>query len=198
MSIVQISPSALGTVTSSFLPPNAQTHSNSDQDLNGGGMVIMPGTGGKIFQGPSKYGSLYLVDSTHLGNAAINTYSTNSTIGHSPIAWNSGSAQYAYVWASGSALQQFCYAGGNTGSGPCKQSSFTGGGTLAISSTPTGGDAIFWGFVSSELPALKPADVSPPAYWKNNISSRDPPGAGGALPKPANSKRQSYFPAHHD
>jgi FtsP/CotA-like multicopper oxidase with cupredoxin domain/fibronectin type 3 domain-containing protein len=195
MSIVQISPSTLGTVTSSFLPPNAQTHSNSDQDLNGGGMVIMPGTGGKIFQGPSKYGSLYLVDSTHLGNAAINTYSTNSTIGHSPIAWNSGSAQYAYIWASGSALQQFCYAGGNTGSGPCKQSSFTGGGTLAISSTPTGGNAILWAFGGSELHAMNPADVSAPDYWNSNMSSGDATGAGGAFQYLAIANGKVYVPA---
>jgi FtsP/CotA-like multicopper oxidase with cupredoxin domain len=195
MSIVQLNPSNLGAVESSYLPPNAQANSNSDLDLNGGGIVIMPGTGGKIFQGPSKYGSLYLVDSTHLGNAAINTYSTNSTIGHSPIAWNSGTAQYAYIWASGSALQQYCYSGGSTGSAACKQSSFSGGGTLAISSTPTGGNAILWAFGGSELHAMNPTDVSAPDYWNSNMSAGDSTGAGGGFQYIAIANGKVYVPA---
>src|SRR5260370_42513015 len=108
----------------------------------------------------------------------MNTCSTNSAIGHSPIGWNSGSAQYAYVWASGSALQQFCYAGGNTGSGPCKQSSFTGGGTLAISSTPTGGDALLWAFLGGERAAPNTADGFAPGYCNNKMSSRGDTGGG--------------------
>jgi len=195
MSIVRLSPSALGTVTSSFLPPNAQTHSNSDQDLNGGGLVIMPGTGGKIFQGPSKYGSLYLVDSTNLGNAAINTFSANSTIGHSPIAWNSGSAQFAYVWPSGSAIQQYCYSGGSLGGGTCHTSSFTSGGTLAISSTPNGGNAILWAFGGSELHAMNPANVSAPDYWNSNMSAGDSTGSGGAFQYLAIANGKVYVPA---
>jgi FtsP/CotA-like multicopper oxidase with cupredoxin domain len=195
MSIVRLSPSNLGTVESSYLPPDAAGHSNSDQDLNGGGMVIMPGTGGKIFQGPSKYGSLYLVDSTNLGNAAIDTYSTNSTIGHSPIAWNSGTAQYAYVWASGSAIQQYCYSGGSTGSAACEQSSFTGGGTLAISSTPSGGNAILWAFGGSELHAMNPTNVSAPDYWNSNMSSGDSTGSGGGFQYIAIANGKVYVPA---
>ncbi|HTC95323.1 MAG TPA: hypothetical protein VK699_17890, partial [Terriglobales bacterium] len=195
MSIVQLSPSALGTVTSSFLPPNAQTHSNSDQDLNGGGMVIMPGTGGKIFQGPTKYGSMYLVNDANLSAGAINTFSANSTIGHSPIAWNSGSAQYAYIWASGSAIQQYCYSGGSLGGGACHSSSFTSGGTLAISSTPTGGNAILWAFGGSELHAMNPANVSAPDYWNSNMSAGDATGAGGAYQYLAIANGKVYVPA---
>jgi hypothetical protein len=178
MSIVQLSPSNLGTVESSYLPPNAQGNSNGDADLNGGGMVIMPGTGGKIFIGPTKYGALYLVNDADLGAAAINTYSTNGTVGHSPIAWNSGSAQYAYVWPSGTAIQQYCYTGGSTGSGPCEQSTFTAGGTLAISSTPTGANAILWAYGGSELHAMNPANVSAADYWNSNQTTGDSTGSG--------------------
>jgi FtsP/CotA-like multicopper oxidase with cupredoxin domain len=196
MSIVQINPSALGTVISSFLPANAQTHSNSDQDLNGGGMVIMPGTGGKIFLGPTKYGALYLVNGANLPGGAINTYGGVSTaVGHSPIAWNSGSAQYAYVWASGGAIQQFCYAGGSTGGGPCHTSSFTSGGTLAISSDPNGGNAILWAFGGSELHAMNPANVSAPDYWNSNMSAGDATGAGGAFQYLAIANGKVYVPA---
>ena len=179
MSIVQLSPSALGTVESSYLPPNAQANSNGDADLNGGGMAIMPGTGGKIFIGPTKYGALYLVDDTNLGAAAIESYSTNGTIGHSPIAWNSGTAQYAYVWPHGTGLQQYCYTGGSTGSAACQQSStLTSGGTLAISSTPTGANAILWAYGGSELHALNPANVTAADYWNSNQTSGDSTGTG--------------------
>jgi hypothetical protein len=178
MSIVQLSPSDLGTVESSYLPPDAAGHSNSDQDLNGGGMVLMPGTGGKIFIGPTKYGAMYLVNDADLGAAAIDTYSANSTVGHSPIAWNSGSAQYAYVWPSGSTIQQFCYSGGSTGSGACEQSTFSAGGTLAISSTPTGANAILWAYGGNELHAMNPANVSAPDYWNSNQTSADSTGTG--------------------
>jgi Malectin domain/Fibronectin type III domain len=176
MSIVQLSPSNLGTVLSSYLPPDAAGHSGSDLDLNGGGMVIMPGTGGKIFQGPSKYGSLYLVNGADLGAAAINTYSTNGSRGHSPIAWNSGTAQYAYVWASGSDLQQYCYSGGSTGSGPCETSSLSGGGPMAISGT--GANAMLWAYGGTELHALNPTNVSAPDYWNSSMSAGDAPGGG--------------------
>ena len=178
MSIVQLSPSNLGTVESSYLPPNAQSNSNSDLDLNGGGMVIMPGTGGKIFIGPTKYGAMYLVNDADLSAAAIDTYSTNGAIGHSPIAWNSGTAQYAYVWPSGSAIQQYCYSGGSTGSAPCEQSTFTAGGTLAISSTPTGANAILWAYGGNELHAMNPTNVSAADYWNSNESSGDSTGTG--------------------
>ena len=178
MSVVQLSPSNLGAVESSYLPPNAQANSNSDADLNGGGMVIMPGTGGKIFLGPTKYGALYLLNDTDLSAAAIDTYSASGSIGHSPIAWNSGTAQYAYVWPNGGAIEQFCYSGGSTGSGPCEQSTFTAGGTLSISSTPTGANAILWAYGGNELHAMNPANVSAPDYWNSNQSTGDSTGTG--------------------
>ena len=178
MSVVQLSPSNLGAVESSYLPPNAQANSNSDADLNGGGMVIMPGTGGKILIGPTKYGALYLVNDANLSAAAIDTYSVSGSIGHSPIAWNSGTAQYAYIWPNGSAIQQFCYAGGTTGSGPCEQSTFTAGGTLSISSTPTGTNAILWAYGGNELHAMNPANVSAADYWNSNLTAGDSTGTG--------------------
>jgi hypothetical protein len=121
---------------------------------------------------------MYLVNDADLGAAAIDTYSANSTVGHSPIAWNSGSAQYAYVWPSGSTIQQFCYSGGSTGSGACEQSTFSAGGTLAISSTPTGANAILWAYGGNELHAMNPANVSAPDYWNSNQTSADSTGTG--------------------
>ncbi|MGC2420875.1 MAG: fibronectin type III domain-containing protein [Candidatus Acidiferrales bacterium] len=181
MSVVKLNPSSLGTVADSFLPPNAQNNSNSDADLNGGGMALMPGTGGKLFQGPSKYGSLYLLDSTNLAGGALQTFSTGSAIGHSPVAWNSGSAQYAYIWAGSSALDQFCYDSGTgnfNGTEPCQVSSLSGGGTLAISSNPTGTNAILWAYGASELHAINPANVSAADYWNSNMTAGDSTGSG--------------------
>jgi fibronectin type 3 domain-containing protein len=181
MSVVKLSPSSLGTVADSFLPPNAQNESNSDADLNGGGMALMPGTGGKLFQGPSKYGSLYLLDSTNLAAGALDTYGTGGAIGYSPIAWNSGSAQYAYIWASGSALEQFCYDSGTgnfSGTGPCETSSLSSGGTLAISSNSSGTNAILWAYGGNELHAINPANASAADYWNSNMTAGDSTGTG--------------------
>jgi hypothetical protein len=181
MSVVKLSPSSLGTVADSFLPPNAVNNSNADADLNGGGMALMPGTGGKLFQGPSKYGSLYLLDSTNLAGGALQTFSTGSAVGYSPAAWNSGSAQYAYIWAGGSALDQFCYssaAGNFSGTEPCEVSSLTSGGTLAISSNSTGTNAILWAYGGSELHAMNPANVSAADYWNSNMTAGDSTGSG--------------------
>jgi len=179
MSVVKLSPSNLGAVVgSTFVPANAASHSANDQDLNGGGMVLMPGTGGKIFIGPTKYGSMYLVDSTNLGGGAIDTYGSSSTVGHSPVAWNSGTAQYAYIWPSGDALQQYCYSGGSTGGSACHTSSFTNGGTLALSTDPSGGNAILWAFGGSELHAMNPTNVSAADYWNSNMSAGDSTGGG--------------------
>jgi hypothetical protein len=139
-------------------------------------MVIMPGTGGKIFIGPTKYGAEYLVNDADLSAAAIETYSTNGSRGHSPIAWNSGTAQYAYTWASGSALEQYCYSGGTTGSAACETSSLSGGGPLAISGT--GANAMLWAYGGTELHALNPTNVSAPDYWNSSMSSGDSPGGG--------------------
>jgi hypothetical protein len=193
MSIVQLSPSALGTVESSYLPPDAAGHSGADQDLNGGGMVIMPGTGGKIFIGPTKYGAMYLVNDADLGAAAIDTYSAGAAIGHSPIAWNSGTAQYAYIWASGDPLQQYCYVGGSTGGAACHSSSFSGGGTMAISGT--GANAILWAFGGSELHAMNPTNVSAADYWNSNMTAGDSTGAGGAYQYLAIANGKVYVPA---
>jgi chitodextrinase len=181
MSVVKLNPSSLGTVADSFLPPNAVNNSNADADLNGGGMALMPGTGGKLFQGPSKYGSLYLLDSTNLAGGALQTFSDGSAVGYSPAAWNSGSAQYAYIWAGGNALDQFCYswaAGNFSGTEPCQVSSLTGGGTLAISSNSTGTNAILWAYGGSELHAMNPANVSAADYWNSNMTAGDSTGSG--------------------
>jgi hypothetical protein len=194
MSIVQLSPSNLGTVLSSYLPPDAVGHSNADQDLNGGGMVIMPGTGGKIFIGPTKYGSAYLVNGADLGAAALETYGgLSAAIGFSPIAWNSGSAQYAYLWPNGDAIQQYCYVGGTTGGAACHTSSFKNGGTMAISGT--GANAILWAFGGSELHAMNPTDVSAADYWNSNMSAGDATGAGGAYQYLAIANGKVYVPA---
>ncbi|MGA8367563.1 MAG: hypothetical protein ACLQMT_08445 [Candidatus Acidiferrales bacterium] len=199
MSVVKLNPSSLGTVADSFLPPNAQNNSNADADLNGGGMALMPGTGGKFFQGPSKYGSLYLLDSTNLAGGALQTFSTGSAIGYSPVAWNSGSAQYAYIWAGSSALEQFCYDSGTgnfSGAGPCETSSLSGGGTLAISSNSTGTNAILWAYGASELHAINPANVSAADYWNSNMTSGDSTGSGpGKFQYVAVANGKVYVPA---
>jgi hypothetical protein len=197
MSVVKLNPSNLGTVEDSFLPPNAVNNSNADLDLNGGGMVLMPGTGGKFFQGPSKYGSLYLLDSTNLAKGALQTFSANAAIGFSPTAWDSGTAQFAYVWPSGSTLHQYCYspASGNfSGGAACHTSSFSSGGTMAISSDPTGANAILWAFGGKTLHAMNPANVSAADFWNSNMNTGDAIGSPGLYQYLAIANGKVYAP----
>src|SRR5260370_12195778 len=139
MSIVRLSPPGL-TVTDWFAPTDEAARSGADADLNGGGMTLIPGTTA-IFQGPSKYGSMFLVDATNLGHFGgfIQSFGgQGAAVGYNPISWNSGSAIYAYVWSSGHAINQFSYdtaTGRFSPAGVFKSSTFTGGGSLTISST---------------------------------------------------------------
>jgi hypothetical protein len=197
MSVVKLNPSNIGTVEASFVPAGAAAHSASDQDLNGGGMVLMPGTGGKIFLGPTKYGSLYLIDSTNLGRGALGTFGAGNAVGHSPVAFDSGTAQYAYVWGSGNPVEQFCYnpAAGNVGGGACHTSSFSGGGTLAISADPNnGGNAILWAFGGGVLHAMNPANVSAPDFWNSNLHAGDSIGSPGGFQFLAIANGKVYAP----
>jgi len=156
----------------------------------------LPGTNGKIFLGPTKYGSLYLIDSTNLGRGALGTFGAGNAVGHSPVAFDSGTAQYAYVWGSGNPVEQFCYnpTAGNVGGGACHTSSFSGGGTLAISVDSNGGNAILWAFGGSELHAMNPANVSAPDFWNSNMHAGDAIGSPGGFQFLAIANGKVYAP----
>ncbi len=196
MSVVKLNPANIATVEASFVPAGAAAHSGADQDLNGGGMVLMPGTQGKIFLGPTKYGSLYLIDSTNLGRGALGTFGAGNAVGHSPVAFDSGTAQYAYVWGSGNPVEQFCYnpAAGNVGGGACHTSSFSGGGTLAISADASSGNAILWAFGGGVLHAMNPANVSAADFWNSNMHAGDAIGSPGGFQFLAIANGKVYAP----
>jgi hypothetical protein len=184
MSIVRLSPPGL-SVADWFAPTDEAARSGADGDLCGGGMTMIPGTTA-IFQGPSKYGSMFLVNAANLGHFGgfIQSFGGQGTaVGYNPISWNSGSAIYAYVWSSGHAINQFSYdmpTGRFSPAGVFKSSTFTGGGTLTISSN-NGSDGILWASGGKELHAMNPADVSAPDYWNSNMNAADNIGgtAGG-------------------
>ena len=186
MSILRLSPPAL-TVADWFTPSDEAGLSGGDSDLNGGGMTLIPGTT-SIFQGPSKFGAMFLVNTTNLGHfqvsGPIQRYGGQGTaVGYNPISFNSGNAIYAYVWSSGHAINQFSYdmaTGRFFPAGVFKSSSFSGGGTLTISSD-NGSNGILWAAGGTELHAMNPADVSAPDYWNSNMHAADSLGgtAGG-------------------
>jgi Malectin domain/PQQ-like domain len=184
MSVLRLTPPTL-SVADWFAPSDEATMSNADQDLNGGGMTMIPGTT-DIFLGPTKAGLMFLVNTTNLGHfqvsGPIQRFSGFGTaVGYNPISWNSGSGIFAYVWPSGDAINEFSYntsTGQFSPAGAFKTSSFTGGGTLSISSN-NGSNGILWATGSSELHAMNPADVSAPDYWNSNMSSGDAMGASG-------------------
>jgi hypothetical protein len=140
MSVLRLTPPAL-TVADWFAPSDESGLSNGDSDLNGGGMTMIPGTT-DIFLGPSKFGAMFLVNTTNLGHfqvsGPIQRFSGfGAGVGHNPISWDSGNGIFAYVWSSGKAINQFSYntsTGQFSPAGAFKSSSFTGGGTLTISS----------------------------------------------------------------
>jgi hypothetical protein len=183
MSIVRLTPPAL-TVADWWTPTDEAGHSNGDGDLCGGGMTLIPGTT-DIFQGPTKYGSMYLVNTASLGHfgAPIQSFGGfGSAVGYSPISWNSGSGIYAYVWASGDAINEFSFdsaTGKFSPAGAFKKSSFAGGGILTLSSN-NGSNGILWAVGGSELHAMNPADVSAPDYWNSNMKAGDATGTVGA------------------
>jgi len=186
MSILRLSPPAL-TVADWFTPSDEAGLSGGDSDLNGGGMTLIPGTT-SIFQGPSKFGAMFLVNTTNLGHFQVSGPiqrfgGQGAAVGFNPISFNSGSAIYAYVWSSGHAINQFSYdmaTGRFSPAGIFKSSSFSGGGTLTISSN-NGSDGILWAAGGTELHAMNPADVSAPDYWNSNMHAADSLGgtAGG-------------------
>jgi Malectin domain/Chitobiase/beta-hexosaminidase C-terminal domain/Fibronectin type III domain/DUF5010 C-terminal domain len=182
MSILRLTPAGLA-VADWFAPTDEAGHSNGDQDVCGGGMTLIPGTT-RIFQGPSKYGSMYLVNTTNLGHfaAPLQGFTGFGTaVGFNPISWDSGSGIYAYVWASGNAINEFSFdtaTGQFNPAGAFKKSSFTGGGTLSISSN-NGSNGILWATGSGELHAMNPADVSAADYWNSNMNAGDSFTGGG-------------------
>ena len=101
MSVLRLSPTNL-TVEDWFAPSDEATLSNGDEDLDGGGMTLIPGTT-DIFLGPSKSGEMYLVNTTNLGkfqvSGPIQSFGGfGAAVGFNPISWNSGNGIYAYVW----------------------------------------------------------------------------------------------------
>jgi len=178
MSVLRLVPPGL-TVADWFAPSDEASLSNGDSDLNGGGMTLIPGTT-DIFLGPTKFGAMFLVNTTNLGHfqvsGPIQRFSGfGSAVGFNPISWDSGNGIFAYVWSSGKAIDQFSYntsTGQFSPAGVFKASSFTGGGTLTISSN-NGANGILWAAGGTELHAMNPADVSAPDYWNSNMSSGD-------------------------
>ncbi|MGA8367353.1 MAG: fibronectin type III domain-containing protein, partial [Candidatus Acidiferrales bacterium] len=200
MSVVRLVPPGL-SVADWFAPSDESSLSDNDEDLNGGGMVLIPGTT-DIFLGPSKFGSFFLVNTTNLGHFQVSGpvqrfNGFNAAVARSPIAWNSGSAIYAYVWPSSSSIEQFSYDTSTAEFSPAgvyKASSFTAGGSLAISSAPDGSNPILWAAGGSELHAMNPNDVSQADYWNSNMHSGDSLGSTGEYQFPVIANGKVYVP----
>lgn len=200
MSVLKLAPSSLA-VLDWFAPFDAVSQSNVDADLNGGGMVLMPGTT-RLLQGPTKFGSLILLDAANLGHFSTGPIQRfdgyNSGVGRSPIAWNAGNGSlFAYVWPTSSTIKQFSYDS-STGmfnpAGVFKASSFSGGGALAISSGAGGSNPILWAVGGGQLHGLNPMDVSQPDYWNSSMRTGDSLGTTGTWQFPTIANGKVYVP----
>lgn len=165
----------------------------SDQDLDVGstGLAAIPGTN-RLFAGATKYGSVYLLDSTNLGGFTsggpdkvvqrINSVSPNDSVGQNPIAWDASTVKYAYLWPGSRNIEQFQYSTTTNQFNPAgvwkQTSNLTGGGGGSLTVTSNGTtDGILWAVGSNSIfHAFDATDLSKPELWNSSLN------AGDALP----------------
>ena len=179
-----------------FTPFDNWTQSAYDFDLGNAGLTLIPGTK-LLFGGATKFGSGFLINSTHLGGFTLNgpdnivlrmdgLAATNS-VGQNAICWDASTLKYVYLWTNGSNLQQFALdptLGTFTATGDpthiYKQNSIsTRGSALAVSANGSQ-DGILWAVDGAEdnpyintkvLRAFDATDVSKPELWDSELNS---------------------------
>jgi hypothetical protein len=179
-----------------FTPFDGWAQSAYDYDLGNAGVTLIPGTK-LLFGGATKFGTGFLLDSTHLGGFTLNGpdnvvlrmdgLTGTDSVGQNPICWDASALKYVYLWATGSNLQQFALdpnLGTFTATGDpthiFKQNSVsTRGSALAISANGSK-DGILWAVDGAEddpyintktLRAFDATDVSKPELWDSEINS---------------------------
>ena len=175
-----------------FAPHDEQSLSNSDLDLGNSGLVGIPGTT-RLFGGATKFGSVFLLDSTNMGGFTPNgpdkvvqrldNISNDDNVGQNPIAWDAGTTKYVYLWPNGYNLQQFKYdtmLNELNPAGIWKEATVTNGGSLAISANGST-NGILWAVGNDGVVhAFDATDLSKTELWNSSQNStRDKLGSVG-------------------
>ncbi|MGO8673133.1 MAG: fibronectin type III domain-containing protein, partial [Capsulimonadaceae bacterium] len=182
MSYVKLATPSL-SVVDYFSPYDELEWSSQDYDLAGGGIAGIAGTD-RFFAGGTKFGSVFLVDTSNMGKfnpttdhvlQRLDNISVVNSTGQNPVTWDTGSVKYIYLWPSGNNLMQFNYdpaVGMLNPAGVYKLSATdTDGGALAVSADG-GTNGILWAQGWDDvLYAFNAIDVSQADFWD---SSKNP------------------------
>ncbi len=196
------------TVLDWFAPYDEKPQSDADLDQGNSGLVGIPGTN-HFFAGATKFGSVFLLDSTNLGGFTpngpdkvvqrLNGISNNDNVGQNSIGWDAGTVKYMYLWPSGYQAQQFRYDTTQNQLNPAGIWKQTGaassGGSLAI--TANGNiNGILWAAGNNGVfHAFDATDLSKPELWNSSQNSaRDALGSVGHFQFPTVVNGKAYVP----
>jgi len=192
-----------------FAPHDQLFFSQMDLDLGNSGLVGIPGTN-RLFGGASKFGSVFLLDSTAMGHFTsggpdkaiqrLDSLTPNSDIGQNPICWDASSVKYIYLWPGNRNVFQFKYDPAVSKLNPAgiyKQTSgLAAGGSLTVTSNGTN-NGILWAVGGDGVVrAYDATDVSKPEFWDSNINAtRDNLGSAGHFQFPTVVNGKAYIPS---
>ncbi len=168
-----------------FSPYDEATQSNSDKDLGGAGLLLIPGTD-RLFGGGTKFGSAFLLDSTNLGgftaggpdNCLDRINGLGSSVGQNAVCWDETTYKYVYLWSNSNNIQQFRYDPSVSTLNPAgiylSSSGYTSGGSLGVSADAST-NGILWAVGNNHVVyAFNATDVSKAPFWTSiQNSSRD-------------------------
>ncbi len=194
------------SVADSFTPFNQQSLDAQDLDLGSCGALLLPGTT-RLFGGGTKDGSVYLLDTTHLGGfiaggpdnvvQEINNVTGTDKVGQNPVCWNAGTYEYVYLWAKKSGLQVLRYdptVSQFSPAGVYAQTTNTSGGSLCVTANgSTGG--IVWAVGSDAVFHAYKANAVTQELWNSSQNAaRDGLGSVGHFQFPTVVNGKAYVP----
>ena len=173
------------SVADYFAPFDEKKNSDLDLDTGNSGLAGIPGTA-LLFSGGTKFGSLFVLDSTNLGRFTaggpdkvvdrVNEICASDSIGQNPVAWDTGGVKYLYLWPEAGGVQQYRYdpsIGMTSPHGIYKENNVPkSGGGLTVTSNGTA-SAILWALGDDAIfRAFDATDVSKPELWNSVQNSR--------------------------
>jgi len=167
-----------------YLVPDYAALSSADLDTGNVGPLLIPGTTGYLFLGPTKYTRGHVLDINNMGkwisttqdtaHQTINNLSAPYEVPAQPVAWVApGGQTYIYLWVPGYPIAQYSYSNASnlmsTSPYIAASSLSTSGGALCISSDGAN-NGILWAQGGSNFYALNASDVSQAPFWSSSGS----------------------------
>ncbi len=171
-----------------FAPHDEQSLSDADQDVGGGGPVLMPGT--NLLVGVDKIGRMYVINRSHFGGI-VPTTDTNIVqefqavaggpgVGQSPVFWSGPTNQLVFTWTTSDVLKAYQFNGSTFQTTPAAQGTVyqgRAGGTSLSANRNAAGSAIVWGIEGQnnggELHAYSAINISNELWNSQQNAARD-------------------------